>query len=262
MDLSVSTTSYFKLEIMATGGEFTYGFVTNKDQKDLIRKKIDSSTICIENYEGDVEALFFMFDDVVHVYGPSGANAKVSLSIYSDEDCENEVKEIFYNEHIDDIGVHSFMSLNPNPNEFKKNYDSDALMFGGYYIEKRVRYPVVIKIEQDEKFDVNNLYIGTVSLDETLSEDEIVDRVLYIRPDIATKIMNIYSNGEYCDESLSDYIHEIYYDFNDLDKRVQELLTKAVCDPLDIEGKGAQEEQFVIVKTMDDDILFEGYCYG
>jgi hypothetical protein len=33
-----------------------------------------------------------------------------------------------------------------------------------------------------------------------------------------------------------------------------------MCETLEIEGKGEREEEYAVVKTLDDEILFDGSC--
>jgi hypothetical protein len=260
LEVSTDASGYFKLEIINTGGEYAYGFVTDESQKALIKEKIDNSEIALDNDGDGVEASFFMYENVLHVYGPNGSDANLSLTVYEDEDCDNEIEEVFSQESIDSLGVNIFTSSNPYPDNFKNNIESDALIFGGYYVEKRIHYPAVIKIEEGEQFEITNVYIGLMNLDETLCEDQIVNKVLYIRPDVAQEIMNNYNNGDNSDDPLSDYIGEMYSDFDDMDQVIQDLLKKSECTILDIQGKGEREDQFVVVKTMDGEVLFEGEC--
>ena len=46
--------------------------------------------------------------------------------------------------------------------------DDGVIYFGGYKIEKRVHYPAIISLKNNEKFDVKNVYIATVNIGETM----------------------------------------------------------------------------------------------
>jgi len=268
VEIDGSTSGYYKLEIINAGGEYSYGFVTDEDEKDFLKNQIDSGEICLDNYSDDMNVNFYEYDDLLHVYGPNGPESKVSLTVYSDEYCENEIEEKVYNEDADSTSMKFFTSSNPYPGDYKNDTDSDALIFGGYYVEKRIHYPAVIKIDEDEVFEMENVYVGTINMDETLSSDEIVDQVLYIRPEIAEKVLEMYLGNEFdrendtLDDHIGEIFSELYDDYNntDIDTNIKELLEDSKCEVLNIEGKGEREEQHVVVKTLDDDVLYDGSC--
>jgi hypothetical protein len=260
IEIQTDTTGYFKLTITATGGEFSYGMIEDEDKINLIRKKIEDGEISLENEGEDVSVNFYDCDtQIIQNYGPVSEGSYIDLSVYEDEECESEIEEIVNNEAIDSISLNVFSKSNPyfTP-DMKEEFNDDALQFGGYYYEKRVALPAIIHIEDGEVFDITNVYVGTTNMDETLSNDEVVDSVLYIRPEIAQQIMDIYDD-ELEDEPLSDYLSEIYDGIRDGEYlEAEELLRECECEILDIEGKGEREEMFVVVKTLDDETLFDG----
>ena len=176
--------------------------------------------------------------------------------------CNDELEEIIYKKDIDQVDLNLFTISNPYlTEEMKEKYSEDSLIFGGYYYEKRIQFPAVIHIKENERFDITNVYIGTVNMDETLGNDEIVSKVLYIRPEISQQVMNIYQDGENSDEPLSDHIDQIYSEINDGEYlNIKELFDQCICETLEVEGKGVREEEYAVVKTLDDEILFDGLC--
>lgn len=255
IDIKTNKTGYFKLTIIATGGEYGYGIVEDKNKIDIIKNKI-------KNEDETISSCFYECDkQFVYQYGPSIQESHILLSVYKDEECQDEIDELVYYEDIDNISLNIFEKSNPFITEdIKKECSKDAIEFGGYYIEKRIHFPVVIHIKDDEIFDINNIYIGTVNMDETLSNDEIVDSVFYIRPVVAKKIIQLYKgeNNIKEDESLSDYICDIYNDIEN-NQEIKKILSLCECEVLEVEGKGAKEEQYAILKTLDNKILFNDY---
>lgn len=261
--INTTLSGYFKLTIMSAGGEYGYGVIEDEYKINLLRKMIDEGELGLDNEDADTRVDFYECDtQLLHNYGPGQSDAVVSINVYEDEECTQELEEIVNAEDIAFVDLNLFTLENPYlTEEMKEEFSEDALVFGGYYIEKRIHLPAVIHIDSDETFEINNVYVGTVNMDETLSADEIVSRVLYIRPKVSQQIMDIYLNGENSNDPLSDYIQDIYSEITDGEhSEIAELLQKCECEILDIEGKGEREESFAIVRTLDDEILFEGDC--
>ena len=256
---------YAKVEIINTGGEYTYGVITDENEIELMKQRIEEGEeIYLNNsFEEDIEINHFEYDQVVHSYGPDVNESKVNVTIYEDEDCENEIEEVRYMDEIDDTEITTFIEDNPYLNE--EDFPEGSLVFGGFYIEKRVHFPFVIELEDNEDFEESNVFIGTVLMDETLSEDEIASSAYYIRKEQQENLLKSYLGDSYSEEdSLEEYISEIidfireeesgYEDF-------KEILESCSLEIGDIEGKGESEYEYVIVKELEGDVLFESEPY-
>ena len=119
-------------------------------------------------------------------------------------------KEIF-NTYCDDFEdehgtyLRTFISANPYPDQFTSGFSDDDIIFYSQKMEKRIHYPVVIEIAEDEEFDINNLYIGGVLVDETHGTDEgIVEDILYIPTEDAKKYCKEFSPEDW-ERIVEDY---------------------------------------------------------
>jgi len=255
-----------KIYIMDNGGEYGYGIIEEKEKVEFIKELIDEEALCIENEdeEKEVEVKFYECDkQLFHVYGPVISDETIIRVVSCDDEyCEEENEELL-EEKLEDTPVNIFVYDNPYYDEEElKNFDKNALQFGGYYIEKNIEFPAVIEIKEEE-FDLSCLYIGTTNMDETLNDDEVVSIVLYIPEEKAKKIIKLYEIDISVDE-LGEYISEIYDEIrkenNEETKKIQKILEECECEVLDIEGRGWAQYNHVIVKDMNNEILYESDC--
>jgi hypothetical protein len=263
--IDTDVTGYFKIDIMSTGGEFAYGIVESEEKLAILKEKMENGSIALNMCDEDGnELMFYECDDqLFQCYGPDINYSTVSISIYSDEDCEDELEEIVSSKQTYKVGFNIFTYDNPWYSQEKlEEFSSEALQYGGYYTEKRIHFPAVINIEDGEKFNPNFVYVGTIDMDETLSDHEIVSIVLYISDERAKEILDIYLE-ENNDEDLSDYIADIYNDIrNGQYEDISQILRECESIVLDIEGKGESEEHYSVVKDLNGDVLCEGDEYS
>jgi hypothetical protein len=263
--IDTDVTGYFKIDIMSTGGEFAYGIVESEEKLAILKEKMENGSISLNMCDEDGnELMFYECDDqLLQCYGPDINYSTVSISIYSDEDCEDELEEIVSSKQTYKVGFNIFSYDNPWYSQEKlEEFSSEALQYGGYYTEKRIHFPAVINIEDGEKFNPNFVYVGTIDMDETLSDHEIVSIVLYISDERAKEILDIYLE-ENNDEDLSDYIADIYNDIrNGQYEDISQILRECESIVLDIEGKGESEEHYSVVKDLNGDVLCEGDEYS
>jgi hypothetical protein len=263
--IDTDVTGYFKIDIMSTGGEFAYGIVESEEKLAILKEKMENGSISLNMCDEDGnELMFYECDDqLLQCYGPDINYSTVSISIYSDEDCEDELEEIVSSKQTDKVGFNIFTYDTPWYSQEKlEDFSSEALQYGGYYTEKRIHFPAVINIEDGEKFNPNFVYIGTTNMDDTLSDHEIVSIVLYIPDERAKEILDIYLE-ENNDEDLSDYIADIYNDIrNGQYEDISQILRECESIVLDIEGKGESEEHYSVVKDLNGDVLCEGDEYS
>jgi len=260
---------YYKVDIVGTGGEYAYGIVHDEDQLTLLRERLENNEIALEMYGDEVDLMFFDFNhQLFHCYGPNIEESYTTISIYEDEGCEEEIEEIVSSENTDSVGLHIFFQaiFQNLSKQLKDKFSAESLQFGGYYTEKRIHFPIVVAIDEDHEFDVNNLYVGTIWVGILNTEVDIPRMAYYIPRESAQQILKIYlendedvSNPE--DEELSEYFEDLLIDIkNGGLGSIQEILDNCRCEILDIEGKGESEEHFAIVKDMDDEILFDDEC--
>ena len=166
----------------------------------------------------------------------------------------------------------TFISANPYPDQFTSGFSDDDIIFYSQKMEKRIHYPVVIEIAEDEEFDINNLYIGGVLVDETHGTDEgIVEDILYIPTEDAKKYCKEFSPedwerivedypGDLIDaevkHTLHAWIEEIYNEMPELKNKIRD---NHLIAPTNIEGKGEYENDGVRITSLDgEEVLFEG----
>ena len=117
----------------------------------------------------------------------------------------------------------------------------------------------MIEINDEEEFDLGNVYIGSMNMDETISGDEIIEDILYIPKDKAIEYTKEYLADNYDNDCyLSEYIDEIYSESPELKEKIR---SKHLLHPGDIEGKGEWENDYVKVTTLDGEVLFEDGIY-
>jgi len=272
---------YYLLEVQNTGGGFTYGFITEKDQIKLVKEKIKSKELSIYNCSDDgfVNVNFFEFDQILHVYGPAIDGSSVTLNEYKNDTFNDVIQEYFYYDplcydseeeliknglNLKDINTFSFS----NPDLYKyeeKNgkLKKGTLIFGGFYTEKHVNFPIVIQLEDNEELNLKNVYIGTVNLDETVNSDEILRNAFYIREKDAQEILDLYYGNEVEGCIFSECISDILYFLDECanKEKIQPIFYKSECKILDIQGKGESEEIYVVVKDYKEKLIYEHSNY-
>ena len=253
---------YYKVSVKNTGGEYTYGFITKKEEIELVMERINNGEeLELEmSNENEEVVQFFEKDQLLHVYGPDINNSKISVALFEDEDCTEEIEEIMDEEDLIEEGIKVFTTSNPYiTKDILEQYDSDTLQMGAFVIEKNIEVPVVFELSDEEEFDIDNIFVGTVNLDETLCGDEIVEKIYYIRPNHQQEILKEYLKEGYEEEQLEDYIGEIYQDFKESkNEKIKDILDK-YCDGevLAIEGQGFSKGEYIVIRNMEEEILGE-----
>ena len=258
VEIDTEITGYFKIDIMGNGGEFGYGIIENEEKLAYLRKKMNDDNLDIENYGDDIEVNFNDCDDqLIQCYGPEINYSNIEITVYEDEECEEEIEEVA-SMMMEESGINTFIYDNPwYSSDQKENFSDDALQFGGYYIEKRVHFPAIVHIPEDSKFDINCVYVGTTNMDETISSNEIVTIVLYIPEETKQKIAELYGVEDDI-ENLDSYLTEIYREIKDGEhEEIEKILINCICEVGEIEGQGNAEEKYVVVKDLQDEILYE-----
>ena len=167
-----------RVTIVNTGGEFTGGIVNDPGLKKNIKERIKEHNLS-SSMEFDDDSFFESSEhiSILSAYGPNVPGSQIIVELSSDtdidDDYEREYEEII-SETIGNTGINCFTSSNPFPDEdsLRKGADDD-LIFYSQKIEKRISYPVVLDPTLDDRIKLENLYIGSMNMDETMSQDEI-----------------------------------------------------------------------------------------
>tara|TARA_B100000809_G_scaffold101898_2_gene100479 strand:+ start:631 stop:1473 length:843 start_codon:yes stop_codon:yes gene_type:complete len=273
-----NTKKLIRFTLINSGGEFTGGIIDNDFIKEKIREKISEGSVNSSMDFGDDHFDASNHTNILHNYGPDRHDAEIRLEESYDVDVEDDndrdYNEIFsgnideYEEKFTDIN--KFLTSNPYPSEFTSDFNDDDLIFYSQKIEKRIHYPVVIEIADGEEFNIENLYIGSVLMDETIgSDDEIIEDLLYIPTEKAKEYIREFDPEEYDrileenEEGLTSqdvryillaYIEEIY---NELPELKDKIRNNHLIYPGDIEGKGEWENDYVRITSLDGEVLFE-----
>ncbi len=265
---------------IGTGSESIGGIIDNDSLKEKIKQKIsDGSVSSSMDLDGE-DFEIYNHANIVHVYGPDFHEANFMLEESYDVDIEDDdsrdYKEIFntyYYDFEDEHGtdLNTFISANPYPDQFTSGFSDDDIIFYSQKKEKRIHYPVVIEIAEDEEFDIKNLYIGSVLLDETTGTDEgIIQDILYIRTEDAKKYCKEFDAEEW-ERIVEDYpgdlidaevkhtllawIEEIYNEMPELKNKIR---NNHLIYPTNIEGKGEYENDGVRITSLDgEEVLYE-----
>ena len=252
-----------RLTIINAGGEFTGGVVTDQGIKEKLRKNIDDSFVnSFMEFDDDTYFEASNYTSILHCYGPNVPGSTIlleeSFDIDAEDDYERDYEEIL-SEEIDETEINQFTSSNPCADGNSSDYSDDDLIFYSQKIEKRIHYPVMIGIENGEEFELSDVYIGSMNMDEAISGDEIIEDVLYIPQDKAEDYTKEYLGDEWsADSLLGEFIGEIYSETPELKEKIR---SKHLLYPRDVEGKGEWENDYVKVTALDGEVLFEDGIY-
>ena len=251
---------FVRITVIETGGEFTGGTITDKDTVEAIKQKIEDGEMS-SNFdfgEGDpFDAC--SFNDFFGIYGPHVPGCKVRIE-ESNNGKDGDFEET-YEGPIEDTDIRTFMSSNPYP---EKKITKDQLRIYTYKYEKRIHTEFTIPIPEGEDFDLKDIYLGGMNMDETLfTDDEILEHILYIPKKDLDPYLEEYTEDELEDdedrqELMDDLIPEIFSDSPELAKKI---IDKHTIYADNSEGKGEWENDYVKIVDSSDEILFEGGGY-
>lgn len=252
---------YYKLTITSSGGEYAFGVITDDDEIDTLKEKIDDGEVIhTENNwdDTDIEINMYEYTQVLGVYGPNISsldNVVFDIEVYSDIDCEILINDASqYQLRLNNIKC--FTSSNPwLSDDIKGEYSENCLFFGGYKIDKNIAYSVLIELDENENFKLENLFLGSMNMDETLSNDEILDTVMYINELNQKKILDLYFDGEENENNstLDDVISEI----SEEESESRKVLYSYTLEVLENEGTESSGDEYTRVLDMSENILYE-----
>ncbi|RLC45450.1 MAG: hypothetical protein DRH57_07960 [Candidatus Cloacimonadota bacterium] len=251
---------FIRITVFNAGGEYTFGVIEDEAERQAMLDAIENdevrSSIYYEDSEGDEVSLeCFEFVDVLQVYGPEMEGAKLIVSVCEDDSFTEEVETIV-DTQISETKCIEFTSSNPYlTSEKKEEFNDESLLWGTYKIEKRIYFPAELTLSDDENFEITNVFVGSMNMDETICNAEIADTIYYIRADEQLKLVKDHYGEDYADgDTLGDIIVEIQ------DENIG-LLEPFLLDIGDIEGKGEYENDYNVVSNFDGEVLYEGGEY-
>jgi hypothetical protein len=200
----------------------------------------------------------------------------MDIKMFEYED-ENFTKEINETNYLESNYFNHFTISNPYLTEELKNkymnINKNTLLWCNQKIEKRINYPILIKLDENETLVYKNIFIGSINMDEIISEDEILTSIFYFTNETKIKILKEISkdidnrfNDEYfkfIQKDLSilenDFIEilEEYYS----NEKYTKLFDEYLIENEDIEGKGEIENNKSIITNLNNEILYEGDDY-
>ena len=164
-----------KITVIETGGEFTVGKVSDEETIKAIREKIEEGEMS-SNFDYGEGKNFdaSSFNDIFGVYGLQIPGSKVLIEESFDGKKFNEI----YDDPIEDTDIRLFLSSNPYPYNLISN---EQLLIFTYKYEKRIHCTFQINFPINNDFDLKDIYLGYMLMDETIfTEDEILEHILYI----------------------------------------------------------------------------------
>jgi hypothetical protein len=247
---------YYKVEIVNSGAEYNYGTVSDDNQITMIKEAIDNDEVGTTIWSGDDEVSVYNIDMVYNVYGPEIDYATVSITEYSDEDCEDEVTVIMEDIDINETDINCMTSSNPYlTEEMRDKLSDDSLIWGNQRVEKRIHYPAVIALEDTAELITSNIFVSSINTDESIQASEIVDGIFYLTDVEQKHIIKTQMGDEYDEDyTISDISQEIF-------EENPSLLSDKIADVMDIEGKGEYENDYSLITDRDFNVLYEAGEY-
>lgn len=257
------TKRFIKIAIKGTGGEYTFGKVSEQKETDIIQKKIDEgeeigSTIYYQDENGeDKQFNHYDYDDILHQFGPEINDSEIIVTEFDSEKLDNEIDEII-NVSLGDSGVTTCLQCEPGI-EFDKK--SNVLYWGNEKIEKRIYFPATLILEDNTDFHIENIFLPFMSMQEAINNSDILTKILYIPKNEQIEIAQAYflqlEKGVTSEDmkNLSSIVGEAYFESKDIDFSKYELNLQ------DVEGKGEIENDFSVIRNSSDEIIYEGSAY-
>ena len=258
----------YRLTIIGWGGEYIGGTITDPVMIKNIKKAIKEGSVSSSmDFPDETQFEDFQHANFFQAYGPNVVNAKATLERIETTDGgaeeEHEEQEI---KDLEEAGICLFRTSNPDFDDLRDNddrgLDKSSLVFYTQKTEKRIHHPSIITLPDGESFDFSCVYLGSMLMDETIDNSEILEDVLYIPKAQANQYLKDYfeMTGTELDEAdqLRDHIDSIYYEQPGLRDMIRE---KHLCQAEDIEGKGEWENDYVKIINMNKKTLYEAGEY-
>lgn len=267
----------YQIKIYGGGGDYGFALMDGDNQKKL-RLLMDLGKLGLENdwdnYDDDfIEELEEEYNvepfeinyyeneyQVFYARGPETDSADIEIMECNnkDEDCEEGEKFLSAPLKETPVNLFRYEPFVKKINQFRKETSDDAIFFGGGYYSKYTEYSdIVIELDDNETFDINNLYIGFTDLsliDEDLVDTKIISKILYIPKKQKELIAKLYGIKE---ESLKNKLHKIYEKLDEL-KEIKEILDECEYDFNTYVGGGVG---YVTIKDKNLNLIYQGEEY-
>lgn len=252
---------YIKITFQSTGGEFSFGKVEDENVKSEILDLIeDGEEIKLgTEFSDGIELEFFNYTSLYGKYSTILQDStRVEIEYTNDEefediDYDNEKNQIL---NFEDSNINSCIIENPYIED-----EEESIYIGGFIEEKRVRFSFGITLEDNEVFNLENLFIATSNLDETLGDYEVIEKAFYIPQKAQTEILKKIYEEDYSEdlELEHDLISELYMEN---DQEMINIFEKyKVPNVGEIEGKGETESVYTFVFDNNMNLLSEHEQY-
>ena len=231
----------YNISISGYGGQYALGSIEDISVFNFLRERLeDDGELKAWYFESDYEELeydieFLQFDDII---SKCNAGRDASIEIY---DANNNLITTDK-----DFQFKYYAKSNPYPyhsiEEFKEN--GVVGYFGGASIEKGgfLEYEL-----ETNDFHPEYIRILLMNLDETLCNDEVIEKILYISDQELCDIFNKEYKNEYGQittdmEEFDDYMKEMFSDSNtdgDLDEFFDKYALEGNADNASTTGKSS-----------------------
>jgi hypothetical protein len=248
-----------KLTVINTGGEFSMGIVTDEAKRNLLLNAAENEELSISNWseDGDVMVEFFEHQEIVGVYGPDSKDGKFLIEEVNEEDEPlNEIYSTYYSDKdYEEIIFQTFTLKNPyiDVEDIQSKCEDEFLIFGGYSVEKNIQNSYIIEVDD---FNPKFVSFGTINLDETFGDWEIISEAFYIDDTMLQKMLDLYndnSNIEEGRELIGEMYGSFYYESES--EEGQKLFKSCSLECVFQEGGESKEIQAVLL-DMDGEEIF------
>jgi len=243
----------YRITVFCGGGEYTGGHVTEPEVKDFIREKIEDGELCsFDDLPNGDSFNPEQYTDILAAYGPA-VGCSTTLIV---EEINGDDEKVIFEGDFEESDAQHYTHSNPWPTNEDGEYNDDDLIIYTQKYEKRISMPAIVELEDDVEFELDNVYVGSVNMDETINGDEIAVEVLYIPKDKAAAFVKEFL-GDDDEEELAYLIPEIGDDAPDILAKIYEynLELEDIC------GKGETENDYMKVVDLKENVLYEGGEY-
>lgn len=190
---------YILLNLSNFGGEYTLGYIKAKEDSylhSLINNSIQEKNLI--SYNTPITDSFNSFnisdfDNILHIIAPTVVNQEtiIDYSIFKDYELTDLV--LHKNFLLGDIQSNIFSEKEAYPyNSMKDKLQEEDLIIGGFSIDSKLEYKVLLTLEDNDFFNLNNIFIGTTNLDTILGYDEVVTSIYYLKNEVQEELVDMY----------------------------------------------------------------------
>tara|TARA_Y100001968_G_scaffold147573_1_gene134974 strand:- start:134 stop:1684 length:1551 start_codon:yes stop_codon:yes gene_type:complete len=267
-----------KFTISCLGGSFGKGIIRDSEITRQIINKINNGKIR-SNEELDDGSEIAELCNKFAIYGPDLQHANVLIEKVSIED-ETEIgNKAYRSSEYKEIYNGSLSLSGINVVEYSPDLDVIKEKEVGILtkkIEHDINYLVELKIEKGNKFDLSDIYVMGICMDDTFDSDEtIMQDFLYIPKKYVDEYISSWGDDYEFNINdgklfwMTDLLRNEYYEENEStasSEYLKKLRNKHLVFPIDIDGGGQWECDYVQIRGPSDtseygEVLFEGDNY-